>query len=96
MLDSFAREAGGTYICVCAYNVSMTKVISLSDSAYGTLKRLKRPNESFSDLVLRMAGEGKKKSLLEFAGAWEGKDIDAVFSQVMKDRERTSSRRVEI
>ena len=74
----------------------MTKVISLSDSAYRTLKRLKRPNESFYDLVSRMAGEAEKKSLLEFAGAWEGKDIDAVFLQVMKDREGTSSRRVEV
>jgi len=74
----------------------MTKVVSLSNSAYRTLKRLERPNESFSDLVLRMAGERKKRSLLEFAGAWKGKDIDAVFLQVMKDREGTSSRRVEV
>jgi predicted CopG family antitoxin len=74
----------------------MTKVISLSERAYGTLKKLKRPNESFSDLVLRMAGQRDRRSILEFAGAWKGDDIDAVFSQVMKDRERSASRRVEI
>ena len=74
----------------------MTKVISLSERAYGTLKKLKRPNESFSDLVLRMAGQRERRSILEFAGVWKGDDIDAVFSQVMKDRERSASRRVEI
>jgi predicted CopG family antitoxin len=74
----------------------MTKVISLSERAYGTLKKLKRPNESFSDLVLRMAGQGDSKSILEFAGAWKGRDIEVVFSQIRKDRERSASRRIEI
>lgn len=74
----------------------MTKVISLSEAAYGTLKKLKRPNESFSDVVLRMAGQGGKMSILDFAGAWKGDDIEAVFSQVIKDRERAASRKIEI
>ena len=74
----------------------MTKVISLSERAYGTLKKLKRPNESFSDLVLRMAGQQDRRSILEFAGTWKGDDIDTVFTQVMKDRERSSARRVQI
>jgi predicted CopG family antitoxin len=33
----------------------MTKVISLSEKAYGTLKQLKLGDESFSDVVLRLA-----------------------------------------
>ncbi len=74
----------------------MTKVISLSEKAYGTLKKLKRPNESFSDLVLRISGQGHGKSILEFAGSWKGSDIDEVFSMVMKDRQRSTSRKVEI
>lgn len=74
----------------------MTKVISLSERAYGTLKKLKRPNESFSDVILRMVGREGKVSLLEFAGTWKGGDIEAVFSHVMKDRERATSRKVEI
>jgi predicted CopG family antitoxin len=72
----------------------MTKVISLSERAYGTLKKLKRPNESFSDVVLRMAGQGNRKSILATAGAWKGDDIDEVFAQVMKDRENSASRRI--
>ncbi len=69
----------------------MTKVISLSEKAYGTLKKLKRPNESFSDVVMRIAGQKHGKSLLEFAGVWKGDDIDEVFSVIMKDRERSTS-----
>jgi predicted CopG family antitoxin len=79
-----------------AYAIVMTKVISLSEKAYSTLKKLKRPTESFSDLVLRMAGQGDRKSILEFAGTWKGSDIEEVFSRIMKDRERSASRRIEI
>jgi predicted CopG family antitoxin len=74
----------------------MTKVISLSEKAYRTLKKCKRPNESFSDVVMRIAGQEHKKSILEFAGTWKGDDIDKVFSSVIKDRERATSRNVEI
>jgi len=70
----------------------MTKVVSLSKKAYQTLKNLKRPNESFSDVILRVAGREQKKSILEFAGTWKGNDIDEVFSRVRKDRERSTSR----
>jgi len=74
----------------------MTKVISLSERAYGTLSRLKRRNESFSDLVLRMAGQEDRKSVLAYAGTWKGDDVEEVFSQIKKDRERSASRRIEV
>jgi predicted CopG family antitoxin len=70
----------------------MTKVISLSNAAYQTLKDSKRPGESFSDVVLRVAGKKHKRSILEFAGTWKGDDIDEVFSIVLKDREQAKSR----
>jgi predicted CopG family antitoxin len=66
----------------------MPKVISLSNEAYQTLKRLKKSGESFSDVVLRVTGKRKKKPLIEFSGTWVGDDIDFVFSQVKKDREQ--------
>jgi predicted CopG family antitoxin len=74
----------------------MTKVISLSERAYGILKRRKRSNESFSDVVVRMAGERDRRSILDFAGAWKGDDIDKVFSIVQRDRERASSRKLKL
>ena len=74
----------------------MTKVISLSNEAYQKLKNSKKPGESFSDVVLRVVGEKKKKSLLEFAGTWEGDDADEVLAQLMKDREQSRSRQVDL
>jgi len=70
----------------------MTKVISLSEKAYQTLKNLKRPDEFFSDVILRIAGERQRKSIREFAGTWEGTDIDEVYSCIRKDREQSASR----
>jgi len=69
----------------------LTKVISLSEKAYATLRKRKRQNESFSDVVLRITGERERKSILDFAGAWKGDDIDAVFLVVRKDRELATS-----
>lgn len=74
----------------------MTKVISLSNEAYQTLKNSKRPGESFSDVVLRIAKPTKKKSLLEFSGTWVGDDADKVLAEIMKDRERLTSRKVDL
>jgi len=72
----------------------MTKVISLSEKAYERLKSMKKPGESFSDVILRVAPE--KKSLLEFAGTWTGDDADEVLAQIMKDREKSTSKKVDL
>jgi predicted CopG family antitoxin len=74
---------------------AMTKVISLSEKAYQTLKGMKKPGESFSDVVVRIADRKKKKSILEFAGTWKGDDADKVLAQIMKDRENLKSREFE-
>jgi predicted CopG family antitoxin len=70
----------------------MTKVISLSEKAYETLKSLKKSGESFSDVVIRITSKEKKKSLLEFAGTWKGDDADEILAEIMKDRERVQPR----
>ena len=75
--------------------LNMTKVISLSNEAYRTLKASKKPGESFSDVVLRITSKERKKSILEFAGTWKGDDIDEVFTRVLKDREQSKSREIE-
>lgn len=41
----------------------MTKVVQLSDEAYGRLRNIKRPGESFSDVVLRLAVRGDLRRL---------------------------------
>jgi predicted CopG family antitoxin len=71
-------------------------VVSLSNEAYRTLKESKKPGESFSDVVLRVLTQKKKKSLLEFSGKWTGDDADEILTQIMNDRERSASRKVEL
>ena len=56
---------------------------------------MKNSGESFSAVVLQVASEKQKKSILEFAGTWKGDDIDDVFSIVLKDREQAKSRKIE-
>lgn len=46
------------------------RTITITDSAYQSLARLKRENESFSDVVKRLTQ--KAHPLTEFAGAWKG------------------------
>lgn len=46
-----------------------SKTVVLRDDAYEFLKGLKRPGETFSDVVLRL--RGPSKPLVSFAGAWK-------------------------
>jgi predicted CopG family antitoxin len=50
-----------------------THTVALDSEAYSALKSLKRNQESFSQLVKRLAKP--KRSILEYAGAW--KDVPA-------------------
>lgn len=54
------------------------------DDAYELLTALKRPEESFSDEIRRLATT--KGSIMEFAGAW--KDIPDAKIEKIKDRIR--------
>jgi predicted CopG family antitoxin len=68
-----------------------TKNISISEEAYRRLAALKKPNESFTEVVNRLT---RKKSILELVGVLtdvEGKEIRGELSRLR----RASSRRVE-
>lgn len=72
----------------------MTKVISLSDEAYGNLKKLKN-GKSFSEVILELTKEDRKASLLKLAGVWRDRpDIDKVFAKIRKERTNFRSRDV--
>ena len=45
--------------------------ISLKKEAYERLVALKKPDESFSDEVLRLAGKKTGADLMKFWGAWK-------------------------
>lgn len=72
----------------------MTKSISISDNAYGDLLSIKREGESFSEVILRVAGKEKKKSLLEFAGTWVGSkdETDVIFKAIFNERHKSKLR----
>ena len=57
----------------------MTKPVQLSDEAYRRLLVTKRPGESFSDVVLRLAGRG---SLIRLRGLRSRTEIDRAERQI--------------
>jgi len=68
----------------------MTKVITLSDGAYHELKKRKRGDDSFSDVVLRLVGGDGETNILDLKGKWVGDDVERVFGIIKKEREKAS------
>lgn len=64
--------------------MAASKTIALSESAYRKLKARKREDESFSDVVDRMAGE---RSLLELAGTVSQEDSEEFRAAINEARE---------
>lgn len=67
----------------------VTKTISLDEEAYERLRAHKREEESFSDVVKRLAGE---RSWTEVAGIWEG-EIEELEAAIDAGRTRSRQRR---
>lgn len=44
------------------------KTLTISEEAYTVLAELKKKGESFTDVILRIDKEARKKPLIEFAG----------------------------
>lgn len=63
----------------------MSKSIRLSEDAYERLAAHKKEDETFSDVVLRLAGE---RSLLDIANILSDEDADTVRSAIDERRER--------
>jgi len=63
----------------------MSKSIRLSEEAYERLAAHKRDDETFSDVVLRLAGE---RSLLDIAGILDDEEADALREAVTERRSR--------
>ena len=55
----------------------MTKVISLSNTAYAEIKSLKKGDESFSDVVMKLVGGARQRPLMDFFGVWPGMKEEA-------------------
>lgn len=60
-----------------------TKTLSLDETAYERLKKMKKPDESFSDVVKRITSE---RSLLEISGIWSDNELRDIIEE---NRRRT-------
>jgi len=67
-----------------------TKNISISEEAYERLAAMKRPNESFTEVVNRLT---RRRSILELAGTLTEKEGDEIRGEIFELR-KASSRRV--
>ena len=79
-----------------AYAYSMTKVISLSNEAYERIRSIKKPSESFSDVVLKLTNKNKKKSLMDFFGKWPGSEEEIENIQKIIDEGRKNFKTREV
>lgn len=69
-----------------------TKTINVTEEAYEALKSRKREGESFTDVVLRLAGD---RPLSEVAGVLTDEQAQELASAVARGRQRSRSRREE-
>lgn len=76
-----------TYIYMASVN------ISLKQEAYERLASIKKPDESFSDEILRLTQTKTAASLMEFRGAWKDMpkgDIKEMDAAIKSGRRKTS------
>lgn len=66
-----------------------TKTITISLEAYNALLRLKKPGESFSEVILRLAK--KNRDIMDLAGAW-GDVSSEKLSETLKEIREAWSR----
>jgi predicted CopG family antitoxin len=72
----------------------MPKQVQLSDDAYATLASLRRPTESFSDAVRRLATAGKDLGALRRLGPRRPGWDDAVFHRTGAEADRKALARL--
>ena len=64
-----------------------TKNIAVSEEAYQRLKTLKKPGESFTDLIERMT---RNRGILELSGVLSKAEATAVRGRIREVREESS------
>lgn len=78
--------------------MSMSKNITISDDAYQQLKLLKQPDESFTDVILRLVKQqGNPQSILETVNQLPGlEELADSIEQVMQQRDKTQLRSIDL
>lgn len=71
----------------------MTRMISVRDSIYDELLKIKKSEESFSQLFERIAKESRQKSIMNLAGAWsDWKEADKTFETILKRKSKRTKK----
>ncbi len=77
--------------------IHMVKVISLSNEAYTKLKSKKIGDKSFSEVVIELIDKEKRKSILDFAGAWKDvPEMDKIFKTILDERHKSKDRKLDL
>lgn len=72
-------------------HVYMTKVISISDEAYNALRKIDA-KRSFTEVIIELTLEKRKKSLMEFAGILSDKEAESIKKEIYEARKMKSRR----
>jgi predicted CopG family antitoxin len=69
-----------------------SKTITITEDVYKILKELKGPDESFSELLLRLANQVNGQKLEKFFGAWDidDEEITTINQQIESARKHHS------
>jgi len=69
------------------YNM-MTKIISISDDAYGQMLKIKEGKESFSKVIMRIMGEKKQRPLTDFLGILPDESVRSIEKAINEGRKK--------
>ena len=70
----------------------MTKVISISDEAYNTLKKIKA-SKSFSEIIIEITKKKSEKDIMKYAGMLSDEEGEKIKKEIYSDRKELKSRR---
>lgn len=68
-----------------------TKTITIMEDAYELLKKSKKPDESFSDVIRREFSS--KKKMTDFFGEWRDFDVEPIKKRIGENRKHNEKRK---
>lgn len=71
--------------------INMTKIISISDEAYGELKKLKN-GKSFTEIIIELS-KTKKRDIMDFVGILTKEEGEVILKEI-KNKRKEGSRRM--
>jgi len=91
-VTTFCRDDRKKAISVYVYTYSMaTKTISLTEEAYQRLREMKRDEESFTDVVLRVTGSDR--DVMKGFGSWADTDLREAVEAAQEEFDEDFERR---